>query len=72
MLLEIIGLMLLEIIGLAMRIELTLNFNAATLIVAEKFEHIFLHLFIFSNIFATDHGFDAVTIKSSQYFVSLP
>ena len=51
-----------KIIDLAMGIELTVNFNATTLKLAEKFDHPFSHLFIFRNIFAQGHGFDAVTV----------
>ena len=40
----------------------SVNFNATTLKLAEKFDHSFSHMFIFLNIFALVHGFDAVTI----------
>ena len=60
-----------KINGLATRIELTVNFNATTLKLSEIFDHPFSHLFIFGNIFAQGHGFDAVTVTSSKYFVSL-
>ena len=49
------------IIDLATRIE-TVNFNAATMKLAEKFDHPFSHLFIFRNIVAQGHRFDAVTV----------
>ena len=54
-----------KIIDLAMRIELTVNFNATTLKLAEKFDHSFSHLFIFRNIFAQGHGFNAVMVAIS-------
>ena len=34
----------------------SVNFNAPTLKLAEKFDHPFLRLFLFRNIFALDHG----------------
>ena len=49
----------------------SVNFNATTLKLAEKFVHPCSHLFIFGNIFAKGHGFDAVTVTISKYFVSL-
>ena len=61
-----------KIIDLATPIELTLvNFNATTLKLTEKFDNSFSHLFIFRNIFAQGHGFDAVTVTISLYFISL-
>ena len=42
------------------------NYSVATLKFAEKFDHLFSHIFIFSNIFAQSNGFDAVTVISSQ------
>ena len=35
----------------------SVNFNATTLKLAEKFDHPFSHLFIFGNKFAQGHGF---------------
>ena len=43
----------------------SVNFNATTLKLAEKFYRPFSHLFIFRNIFAQGHGFDAVTVAIS-------
>ena len=54
-----------KIIDLATQIELTVNFNATNLKLVEKFDHPFSHLFIFRNIFAQGHGFDAVTVAIS-------
>ena len=54
-----------KIINLATQIELTLNFNARTLKLAEKFDHPFSHLFIFLNIFAQGHWFVAVKVAIS-------
>ena len=54
-----------KIIDVATGIELTVNFNATTLKLAEKFDRSFSHLFIFRNIFAQGHGFDAVTAALS-------
>ena len=60
-----------KIYGLATRIELTLSiFNATTLKLAVKIDHLFSHLLIFGNIFAHGHGFDAMTVTISKYFVS--
>ena len=61
---------LMNIIDLATRIELTLNFNATTLKRAEKFDHPFSHLFIFHNIFAQGHGFNAMTMVEWQQVAS--
>ena len=36
--------------------------NATLRKLAEKFDHTFSHLFIFRNIFAQGHMFDAVTV----------
>ena len=47
------------------------NFNATTLKLAEKFYHIFSHIFIFGNTFAHGNVFDAVMVTSSKYLVSL-
>ena len=54
-------------VDFATRIELinSVNFNATTLKLAEKFGHAFSHLFIFFNIFAQGQGFDAVTVEIS-------
>ena len=52
-------------------IELTVNFNVTTLKLAEKFDHNFSHTFTFGNIFVQGRGFDAVTAKTSKYFVSI-
>ena len=47
------------------------NFNATSVKLSEKFDHLFSHIFISSNIFSQGHGFDAVPVISSEYFVSL-
>ena len=61
-----------ERIDLTMRIKLTLvNFIGTNLKLVEKFDRPFSHLFIFRNIFAQGHGFDAVTLAISQYFKSI-
>ena len=49
----------------------SVNFNATTLKFAERFGNLFSRLFIWQNIFAQGHGFDAETVKTSKYFVSL-
>ena len=36
---------------------------------SEKFEHAFLHVFIFGNMFPESHGFVAVTVTSLNNFV---
>ena len=46
-------------------------FDATTLKFFEKFDHTFSRMFLFGNAFAQGHGFDAVTVTSSKYFVSL-
>ena len=46
-----------HLFGNANRIN-SVNFNATSLKLAEKFDHTFSHLFIFRNIFAQSHGFD--------------
>ena len=43
------------------------NFNATTLKVSKKFDLSFPHIFIFGNIFAQGHGFDAVTAISNMF-----
>ena len=43
----------------------SVNFNATTLKLAEKFDHPFSHLFIFRNIFAQGRGFDAEVVAIS-------
>ena len=40
----------------------SVNLNAMTLKLADKFDHPFSHLFIFHNKFAVGHGFDAVMV----------
>ena len=56
-------LILKKIHHLATRIKLTLSIlNAMTLKLIEKFDHPFSHLFMFSNISAQGHGFNAVTV----------
>ena len=52
-------------IHLATPIVLPVDFNATTVKLAEKFDHPFSHVFIFLNIFAQGHGFDAVTVAIS-------
>ena len=47
------------------QIKNSVNFNATTLKLGEKFYHPFSDLFIFHNIFAQGHGFDAVTVAIS-------
>ena len=54
-----------KIIDLATKIKLTVNLNAMTLKLADKFNHPFSHLFIFCNIFAQGHWFDAVMVAFS-------
>ena len=49
----------------------SVNFNATTLKLGEKFDHPFSHLFVYGYIFAQGHGFDAMAVKSSKYFLSL-
>ena len=54
-----------------MRIELTqAKFNATTLRFAEKFDHLFSHVFTFSNMFPESHGFISVPVTISNNFVS--
>ena len=38
---------------------------------SEKYQHQFLHVLIFGNMFPESHGFVAVPIKRSNNFVSL-
>ena len=38
---------------------------------AKKFDHLFSCVFIFSNIFAQGHCFDAVMVTGLKYFISL-
>ena len=47
--------------GIGNRIN-SVNFNATTPKRAEKFDHPFSQLFLFRNMFAEGHGFDAVTV----------
>ena len=47
------------------------KFNAISLKLAEKFDHPFLDLFMFGNIFVKVQGFDDMTVKTSKYCVSL-
>ena len=47
------------------------NFNATTLKHVENFDKPVSHLFIFDNIFAQNLDIDAVTVTSSENFVSL-
>ena len=47
------------------------NFNATILKFPEKFEHPFLHVFIFGNMFRESHGFVAVPVTRSNNFVTL-
>ena len=49
----------------------SVNINATTLKLADKFDHPLKHLFIFGNIFAQGHGFDAMTVTISKYFVNI-
>ena len=37
------------------------NFNMTTLKLTDKLDQLFSHIFLFGNIFAQGHGFDAVT-----------
>ena len=60
-----------KINGFATQTEFTVNFNATTLKLSEKFDHQFSQFFIFSNIFSQGHGCDAVTVTRSKYNVSL-
>ena len=53
--------------GQANRIN-SVNFNATTLKLAEKFDHLFSHLFIFHNTFAQGHGFDACDGRNLKIF----
>ena len=48
-----------QLFGHAIRIR-----NAKTLELAEKFEDLLPHIFIFGNIFAQGHGFVAMTVTS--------
>ena len=52
-------------VGNANRIN-SVNFNATTVKLVEKFDNSFSHIFIFGNIFAQGNGFDAVTVKHSK------
>ena len=49
----------------------SLIFLTTTFKLPEKFDHPFLHLFIFGNIFAQGHDFVAVTVTFLKYLVSL-
>ena len=49
----------------------SVKFNASTMKLAEKFDHIFPHMFIFGNILSQGHGFEAVTVTISKYFISI-
>ena len=44
--------------------------HTTTMRYAEKFDHPFSHVFIFSNMFPESHGFVSVPVKSSNNFVS--
>ena len=61
-----------KIIDSATLIELTLLILMLRpwLKLAEKFDHPFSHFFIFRNIFAQGHGFEAVTV-AIPYFIFL-
>ena len=49
------------------------NFIATTLKLAEKFDHSFLHLFIFDDIFARGRGFAAMAVESHSFrLISTP
>ena len=47
------------------------NFYATTLNLAEIYDHPLVHISIYSYIFAQGHGFEALTVTSGKYFVSL-
>ena len=47
------------------------NFNATALKLADKLNHPLSHLSIYENKFVQGHGFAAVTVTNSKYFVSL-
>ena len=47
------------------------NFNATVLKFSEKFDHPFLHVIIFGNMFPENHGFVDVLVTRSTDFVSL-
>ena len=47
------------------------KFNATILKFTETFDHPFLHVFIFGNMFPESHGFVAVPVTRSNNFVSL-
>ena len=49
----------------------SVKINATAPKLADKFDHLFVHMFILGNIFAQDHGFDTVTVTISKYFISL-
>ena len=47
------------------------NFNATILKFSEKFDHSFLHVFVFGNMCPVSHGFVVVPVKVSNNLVSL-
>ena len=47
-------------------------FNASTLGFADKFNHPFSHVFIFTNVFLESRGFVAVSVTGSNNLVSVP
>ena len=47
------------------------NFNATIRIFSVKFDHQFLHVFIFDNMFPESHSFVAVPVTRSNYFVCI-